>query len=59
MDYYGLFPKFKLNRSLGDEERKYQLKQHQPAKLDEQSIAPDMEVIALNSCYLELIDKYY
>lgn len=26
MDYYGLFPKFKLNRSLNDEEREHQLR---------------------------------
>jgi len=59
MDYYGLFPKFKLNRSLNDEELKYQLKQHQAADLDGQSVVPDMNVITLNSHHLELVDKYY
>ena len=41
MDYYGLFPKFKLNRELNDEEIKHQLKQHQLIKLDGQSLVPD------------------
>ncbi|UUR73820.1 DUF6708 domain-containing protein [Enterobacter asburiae] len=59
MDYYGLFPKFKLNRELNDEEIKHQLKQHQVTKLDGQSVVPDMKVITLNSHYLELVDKYF
>ncbi|MDN2614007.1 hypothetical protein OB912_02495 [Enterobacter kobei] len=59
MDYYGLFPKFKLNRSLSDEERTHQLKQHQATELDGESLVPDMKVITLNSHYLELVDKYY
>ncbi|ELE9729719.1 hypothetical protein RM407_003398 [Enterobacter kobei] len=59
MDYYGLFPKFKVNRSLRDEERTHQLKQHQTTELDGQSVVPDMKVITLNSHYLELVDKYY
>ena len=59
MDYYGLLPKFKLNRLLGDEERKHQLKQHKPAEPDGQSMVPDAKVIKINSCYLELVDKYY
>ncbi|WP_065187180.1 DUF6708 domain-containing protein [Enterobacter cloacae] len=59
MDYYGLFPKFKVNRSLNDEEREHQLKQHQTTELDGQSLFPDMKVITLNSRYLELVDKYY
>ncbi|MCK6746666.1 hypothetical protein L8T16_06310 [Enterobacter cloacae] len=59
MDYYGLFPKFKLNRELNDEEIKHQLKQHQLIKLDGQSLVPDMKVITLNSHYLELVDKYF
>ncbi len=59
MDYYGLFPKFKLNRSLSDDERTHQLKQHQATELDGQSIVPDMKVITLNTHYLELVDKYY
>ena len=59
MDYYGLFPKFKLNRSLNDEEMRCQLSQHKPVDLDGQSIVPDMKVITMNSHYLELVDKYY
>ncbi|HCH0659904.1 TPA: hypothetical protein NKO55_004528, partial [Enterobacter asburiae] len=59
MDYYGLFPKFKLNRELNDEEIKHQLKQHQATELDGQTLVPDMKVITLNSHYLELVDKYY
>ncbi|WP_155616778.1 hypothetical protein [Enterobacter asburiae] len=57
MDYYGLFPKFKLHRSLSDEERTHQLKQHQATELDGQTLVPDMKVITLNSHYLELVDK--
>ena len=59
MDYYGLFPKFKFNRYLNDEELKYQLKQHKATELDGQSVVPDMKVITLSSHYLELVDKYY
>ncbi|MHA7848455.1 DUF6708 domain-containing protein [Serratia sp. D1N4] len=59
MDYYGLFPKFKLNRLLSDEERKYQLKQRQSVNIEGQSIVPDNKVISINSYYLELVDKYY
>ncbi|SQJ22635.1 Uncharacterised protein [Serratia rubidaea] len=59
MDYYGLFPKFKLNRPLNQEERAYQLHQRQPVDLAGQSMVPDIKVIAINSHYLELVDKYY
>lgn len=59
MDYYGLFPKFKFNRYLNDEELKYQLKQHKATELDGQSVVPDMKVITLSSHYLELVDKYF
>ena len=59
MDYYGLFPKFKLNRFLSDEERTHQLKKDETTELDGQSLVPDMKVITLNSHYLELVDKYY
>jgi hypothetical protein len=58
MDYYGLFPKFKLNRSLSDEERTHQLKQHRTTELDGQSLVTDMKVITLNSLS-GVVDKYY
>ncbi|MCA4825792.1 MAG: hypothetical protein KJJ56_20720 [Serratia rubidaea] len=59
MDYYGLFPKFKLNRPLNQEERAYQLHQRQPVELAGQSLVPDAKVISINSHYLELVDKYF
>ena len=59
MDYYGLSPRFKLNRSLNQAEREYQLKQHQAIDLNGQSLVPDMKVISINSGYLEMVDKYY
>ncbi|MHA7848452.1 DUF6708 domain-containing protein [Serratia sp. D1N4] len=59
MDYYGLFPKFKINRPLNDSEREQQLKQSQSIDLEGQSIITDNKVISINSSYLELVDKYY
>ncbi|MFY9994562.1 MAG: DUF6708 domain-containing protein [Leclercia sp.] len=59
MDYYGLLPKFKLNRSLSDVEREYQLKQMNVTELNGQSIVPDAKIISVNSHYLELVDKYF
>ncbi|KEY57162.1 DUF6708 domain-containing protein [Serratia sp. DD3] len=59
MDYYGLFPKFKFNRPLNEQERQYQLKQHEQIDLKNQSLAPEVSVINLNSNYMELVDKYY
>jgi len=59
MDYYGLFPKFKFNRPLKADEKKYQLKQNKKIDLDGQSVMPDLKVIAMNSHCLELVDKYY
>ncbi|WP_426817758.1 DUF6708 domain-containing protein [Winslowiella sp. 2C04] len=59
MDYYGLFPKFKFNRPLKADEKKYQLKQNKKIDLDGQSLVPDLKVIAMNSHCLELVDKYY
>jgi len=59
MDYYGLFPKFKFNRPLKADEKKYQLKQNKKIDLDGQSVVPDLKVIAMNSHCLELVDKYY
>jgi hypothetical protein len=59
MDNYGLFPKFRLNRPLNEDEKKYQLKQHQASDLAGQTLVPDVKVIRINSGYLELVDKYY
>ncbi|MCU6670389.1 hypothetical protein M8013_16745 [Enterobacteriaceae bacterium H4N4] len=59
MDYYGLLPKFKLNRSLNDVERECQLKQTSVTELNGQSIVPDAKIISVNSHYLELVDKYF
>ncbi len=59
MDYYGLFPRFKYNRLLNNQEREYQLKQNTATALDDQSQVPDMKVISINSGYLEMVDKYY
>ncbi|KEY58773.1 DUF6708 domain-containing protein [Serratia sp. DD3] len=59
MDYYGLFPKFKFNRSLNEQERQYQLKQHEQIDLKNQSLASEASVITLNTNYMELVDKYY
>ncbi|WP_156292771.1 DUF6708 domain-containing protein [Serratia oryzae] len=59
MDYYGLFPKFKLNRPLAEGEKEHQLKQGRYIDLGTQSIIPDNKVISISSSYLELVDKYY
>jgi len=59
MDYYGLFPKFKFNRPLKADEKKNQLKQNEKINLDGQSVVPDLKVIAMNSHFLELVDKYF
>ena len=60
MDYYGLYPKYKMNRPLNDEEKKYQLYQNQPVKLkSNDELVSDASVIKINSTYLEMVDKYY
>lgn len=59
MDYYGLFPKFKLNRPLSEVEMECQLKQHCAIELNGQSIISDAKIISVNSHFLELVDKYY
>lgn len=59
MDYYGLYPKFKLNRTLNEDEKKYQLKQNETIDLNGERVVPDASVISINSSYLELVDKYY
>ena len=59
MDYYGLLPRFKLNRPLNDIEIKYQLKQRVCIDLNGQTLVPDAKIISINSHYLELVDKYF
>jgi hypothetical protein len=60
MDYYGLYPKFKINRPLNESERNDQLHQKEPSYLtDQQIIISDASVVKMNSTYLEMVDKYY
>lgn len=60
MDYYGLFPKFKVNRPLNEKEREYKLYQKKIISLIKgQLITPDLSIIKINSTYLEVVDKYY
>jgi len=59
MDYYGLFPKFKFNRSLNVDEKNHQLKVEQRVDLNGQSMVPDLKLISFDSQFLELVDKYY
>ncbi|MEZ6877539.1 DUF6708 domain-containing protein [Enterobacter sp. KBR-315C3_2022] len=60
MDYYGLYPKFKINRLLNESERNLQLHQKQAFHFtNEQTIVSDVSVIKMNSTYLEMVDKYY
>ncbi|MDR3104217.1 MAG: hypothetical protein LBU96_07165 [Yokenella regensburgei] len=60
MDYYGLYPKYKMNRPLNDEEKKHQLYQSQPVELkSDDELVSDASVIKINSTYMEVVDKYY
>ncbi|MBG3131933.1 hypothetical protein I4674_19425 [Proteus mirabilis] len=59
MDYYGLHPKFKLNRPLNNEEIAGKLDQNSRIDLENEELIPDVKVIAINSHYLEMVDKYY
>jgi hypothetical protein len=56
VDYYGLFQKYKLDRPLGDEERKLQL--YPKNRLD---VAPTYacSMIRVNETYVEVVDKFY
>jgi hypothetical protein len=56
MDYYGLFQKYKLNRPLGDEERKLQLNQKDRLDVDPVYFCSTIE---LNDTYIEVVDKFY
>ena len=60
MDYYGLYPKYKINRPLNGEERKHQLYQSRQHELNNnKSLVSDGSVIKINSTYMEVVDKYY
>ncbi|MDR3431143.1 MAG: hypothetical protein P4L95_04420 [Rouxiella aceris] len=59
MDCYGLFPRFKLNRKLSQDEKNNELIKNQRMELDGKELAPDIAVISINSHFMELVDKYY
>ncbi|WP_409283152.1 DUF6708 domain-containing protein, partial [Proteus columbae] len=59
MDSYGLLQKFKLNRPLNNEEIAGKLDQNSRIDLENEELIPDVKVIAVNSHYLEMVDKYY
>jgi hypothetical protein len=56
VDYYGLFQKYKLDRPLGEEERKLQLKQKEHLDVKPVYFCSTTE---LNSNYIEVVDKFY
>lgn len=56
MDYTGIFPRFKVNRPLTEEE--HTLRLHQSVRLDVPMIY-QRAVIRMNSTYLETTDKFY
>lgn len=59
MDSYGLLQKFKLNRPLNNEEIAGKLDQNSRIDLENEELIPDVKVIAINSHYLEMVDKYF
>ncbi|UDN37247.1 DUF6708 domain-containing protein [Proteus sp. NMG38-2] len=59
MDSYGLLQKFKLNRLLNNEEIAGRLDQNSRIDITNEELIPDIKVIAINSHYLEMVDKYY
>ncbi|EPL9572480.1 DUF6708 domain-containing protein [Providencia rettgeri] len=59
MDYYGLLPKFQLNRPLNDNELAGKLEQTERLDFNTEQLMPDLKVIAINSNYLEMTDKFY
>src|SRR5690606_5871809 len=56
MAYQGLIKKFPVDRSLTEQDRKYQLKQDE--KLEVEPYA-GISVIKINSTYLEVVDKFF
>nr|ELR5170763.1 hypothetical protein [Providencia rettgeri] len=59
MDYYGLFPQFKINRPLNESEFSRKLEQKIRVNIDTKQLMPDLKVITINSNYLEMVDKFY
>ncbi|QIF93427.1 DUF6708 domain-containing protein [Proteus vulgaris] len=59
MDSYGLLQKFKLHRPLNNEEIAGRLDQNDRIDITNEELIPDIKVIAINSYYLEMVDKYY
>ncbi|WP_273827927.1 DUF6708 domain-containing protein [Providencia rettgeri] len=59
MDYYGLFPQFKMNRSLNESEITGKLEQTVRLDFETEHLMPDLKVIEMNSSYLEMTDKFY
>ncbi|SUC27438.1 Uncharacterised protein [Providencia rustigianii] len=59
MDYYGLFPQFKINRPLNESEFTGKLEQKTRINIDTKQLMPDLKVITINSNYLEMVDKFY
>jgi len=56
MAYQGLIKKFPVDRSLTEQDRKYQLKQDE--KLEVEPYA-GISIIKINSTYLEVVDKFF
>ena len=59
MFYPGLTRRFKVNRPLTNDEKRYHLKQSQHSSYDERELIDDMSFIKLNSTFLEVSDPYY
>lgn len=56
MDYVGLLYKYKVNRPLTEDERRYQVKQKK--KLNVEPLY-QLSIIRMNSTYMDLVDKFY
>ena len=56
MDYVGLIFKFKVDRPLTDEERQRQLRRKKRLAVEP---SDHLAVVAVNSTYLETLDRYY
>lgn len=59
MDYYGLFPHFKVNRPLNNSEIDGKLAQEVRLDVETEHLMPDLKVIEMNSLYLDMVDKFY
>lgn len=56
MNYFGLFPKYRVNRPLGKEELRNHLAQNERLNIDPRD---QLCVIKMNSTFLESVDKWY